>query len=57
VEVIYKFIIRVALIAILSGICEYALPKGNMKSSAKKTLSLVMLLYIIEPVANLLGGL
>ena len=56
-EVIYRLIIRTALTAVLGCLCEYALPGGNMKASAKRTLSLVMLLYLMEPAAKLLGGI
>lgn len=55
-EWIYGFMGRVAVLAVAGSVCAYALPKGSLSASGKRAISLVVLLYALEPVGWLFGG-
>lgn len=50
-----RLMTRLGAIALVAAACEFALPKGNLKSSAKKAMSLMVLVNTIECVVELIG--
>ena len=53
-ESIYAFMERVTVLALVGVVGEALLPKGNMRSSARKALALMVLLHIAEPILRVL---
>lgn len=51
---IYSFMERLAALALVGFTGEALLPRGAMRASAKRALSLILLLYAVEPVLQLL---
>lgn len=51
---IYSFMERLAALALVGFTGEALLPRGSMRASAKRALSLILLLYAVEPVLQLL---
>ncbi|HWS29841.1 MAG TPA: stage III sporulation protein AF [Clostridia bacterium] len=56
-EVFYGFVMRIVALSILRTVLEYILPQGNIKKSACRIIGLVILLAIVEPVAELIGAM
>lgn len=56
-ESFYGFVMRIVALSILRTVLEYILPQGNIKKSASKVIGLVILLAVVEPVAQLLKSL
>lgn len=52
---IYAFMERIAALAIIGFAGEALLPRGSLRGSAKRALSLILLLYAAEPVLRLLA--
>lgn len=48
---------RLGAIAVAAAVCEFALPKGNLRNSGKKAISLMVLVCTIECVMGLIGEL
>ncbi len=48
---------RLGAIALMAAVCEFALPKGNLLGSARKAISLMVLVNTIECVMELIGEL
>ena len=53
-EWIYSFMERLAALAGIGFTGEALLPRGGLRSSAKRALSLLLLLYAAEPILKLL---
>ena len=53
-EWIYSFMERLAGLAVIGFTGEALLPRGGLRSSAKRALSLLLLLYAAEPILKLL---
>lgn len=51
---IYSFMERLAALALVGFTGEALLPRGAMRASAKRALLLILLLYVVEPVLQLL---
>lgn len=56
-ESFYGFVMRVVALSILQTLLAYILPQGNIKKSAMKVIGLVILLAVVQPVAEFLSGL
>lgn len=46
---------RLGAIAVAAAVCEFALPKGNLRNSGRKAISLIVLVCTIECVVGLIG--
>jgi len=55
-ESIYALMERFLILAVIGFVGESLLPKGVLGTSAKRALSLLLLLYAAEPLAALLKG-
>ena len=53
-EWIYSFMERLAALAVIGFTGEALLPRGGLRSRAKRALSLLLLLYAAEPILKLL---
>ena len=53
-EWIYSFMQRLATLAGIGFVGEMLLPRGTLRTSAKRALSLILLLYAAEPVLQLI---
>jgi len=56
-EIFYGFVMRIVALSILRTVLEYILPQGNIKKSACRIIGLVILLAIVQPVAELIGAI
>lgn len=52
---VMQMMTRLGAIAVAAAVCEFALPKGNLRSSGKKAISLMVLVCTIECVMGLVG--
>ena len=55
-EGIYTFVERITALTLMGFVGESLLPKGNMRTSARKALALMVLAYIAEPILKVLGA-
>ena len=53
-EWISSFMQRLAALAVIGFVGEMLLPRGTLRTSAKRALSLILLLYAAEPVLQLI---
>ena len=53
---IYSFMERLAVLAVIGFTGEAMLPRGALRASAKRALSLILLLYAAEPAIRFLTG-
>ena len=51
---IYSFMERLAVLAVIGFTGEAMLPRGALRASAKRALSLILLLYAAEPAIRFL---
>ncbi len=56
-EVFYGFVMRIVALSILRTVLEYILPQGNIKKSACRIIGLVILLAMVQPIAELIGAI
>jgi stage III sporulation protein AF len=56
-EIFYGFVMRIVALSILRTVLEYILPQGNIKKSACRIIGLVILLAIVQPVAEFIGAM
>ncbi|HWR19056.1 MAG TPA: stage III sporulation protein AF [Clostridia bacterium] len=56
-EVFYGFVMRIVALSILRTVLEYILPQGNIKKSACRIIGLVILLAVVQPIAELIGAI
>lgn len=52
---VMQMMTRLGAIAVAAAVCEFALPKGNLRSSGRKAISLMVLVCTIECVMGLVG--
>ena len=54
---VLRMMTRLGAIAVAAAACEFALPKGNLRGSGRKAISLMVLASTIQCVLDLLGEL
>ncbi|HWQ57939.1 MAG TPA: hypothetical protein VN540_02890 [Clostridia bacterium] len=54
---VLQMMTRLGAIAVAAAVCEFALPKGNLRSSGRKAISLMVLVCTIQCVLDLMGEL
>ncbi len=52
-----RMMTQLGAIALAAAVCEFALPKGNLRNSGRKAIALMVLVCTIESVMGLIGGL
>ncbi len=52
---VMQLMTKLGAIAVAAAVCEFALPKGNLRSSGKKAISLMVLVWTIRCVLELIG--
>lgn len=52
---VMQMMTRLGAIAVAAAVCEFALPKGNLRNSGRKAISLIVLVCTIECVVGLIG--